>query len=312
MVRLPLSLRTAAGWLYLSKNQYLPLINWNCSHPDTFPSESTNNPPVMPRDPENKPNQRDRMTLIVFLQPRCFLLYFHVCTFYSSSPPEWCCQISRCGSFLPSYLLSSLGVVPGWCVSSVIPSSWNRDICGHVPRLTDGCSAREMEPVHRARKVGETQTACSDLLNHSHCSSLLHRENLSGSIRSLLGFDFICFSCGRGLCEPFRLISLIVLMSEQEKNKSQAVLVASKYLSSLGNRAESEAWVHIQDEFLLLLVLCPFPHCFPHANKGPFWCPLCLLWPGQAFQLWWFASQLMSASPSNLSGVEKACQRTLV
>lgn len=58
-------------------------------------------------------------------------------------------------------------------------------------------------------------------------------------------------------------------MWEQEKNKSQAVLVASKYLSSLGNRAESEAWVHIQDEFLLLLVLCPFPHCFPHANKVP-------------------------------------------
>lgn len=133
------------------------------------------------------------MTLIVFPQPRCFLLYFHVCAFYSSSPPERRCLVSRCGPFLPSYLLSSLGVVPGWCVSSVIPSSWNKDICGHEPRLTDGCSAREMEPIHRARKVGETQTAHSDLLNHRHHSGSLHRENLSGSIRSLLGFDFICF-----------------------------------------------------------------------------------------------------------------------
>lgn len=42
-----------------------------------------------------------------------------------------------------------------------------------------------------------------------------------------------------------------------KKKNSQAVLVASKYLSSLGNRAESEAWVHIQDEFLFLLVLSP-------------------------------------------------------
>lgn len=148
----------------------------------------------MPWDSENKPIQRDRMTLIVFLQPRCFLLYFHVCRFYSSSPPEWCCQISRCGSFLPSYLLSSLGVVPGCCVSSIIPSSWNRDICGHEPRLTDVCSAREMEPIHRARRVGETQTACSVLLNHSQWLGLPHRENLSGSIRFLLGLDFICFS----------------------------------------------------------------------------------------------------------------------
>lgn len=93
------------------------------------------------------------MTLIVLLQPRRFLLYFHVCSFYSSSP-EGLCQISRCGSFLPSYPLSSFGVVPGSCVSSIIPSSWNIGICGHEPRLTDGCSAREMEPIHRARKAG--------------------------------------------------------------------------------------------------------------------------------------------------------------
>lgn len=158
-----------------------------------FPSESTINPPVMPWDLENKPNQRDRITLTVFLQPRCFLLYFHVRIFYSSSPPEWCCQISRCGSFLPSYLLSSLGVVPGCCVSSIIPSSWNRDICGHEPRLTDVRSAREMEPIHRARKTGETQTARSVLLNHRQWSGSLHRETLSGSIRSFFGFRFYLF-----------------------------------------------------------------------------------------------------------------------
>lgn len=100
------------------------------------------------------------MTLIVFLQSRHFLLYFHVCSFYSSTP-EWLCQISRCGSFLPSYPLSSFGVAPGSCVSSIIPSSWNIGICGHEPRLTDGCSAQEMEPIHWAHKVGSgaTQTA---------------------------------------------------------------------------------------------------------------------------------------------------------
>lgn len=135
------------------------------------------------------------MTLIVFLQPRHFLLYFHVCSFYSSSP-EWLCQISRCGSFLPSYPLSSVGVVPGSCLPSIISSSWNIGICGHEPRLTDGFSAREAELIHRARKVGSgaTQTALGDLVNHSHCLGFLHRENPSGSIRSQLGLGFICFS----------------------------------------------------------------------------------------------------------------------
>lgn len=116
----------------------------------------------------------------------------------------------------------------------------------------------EMEPIHRARKVGSGAKPKQLSVISSITVSVwafLHRENPSGSIRSQLGLDFICFSIVAGASESFRLISHIVLM--WEKKKSQAVLVASKYLSSLGNRAESEAWVHIQDEFLFLLVLSP-------------------------------------------------------
>lgn len=154
--------------------------------------------------------------------------------------------------FLPSYPLSSFGVVPGSCVSSIIPSSWNIGICGHGPRLTDGCSC----PGNGARSPGSGANPNSSRWSRQSRSpflGFLHRENL---VRSQLGLDFICFSRVAGASGSFRMISLIVLMWKKKKN-SQAVLVASKYLSSLGNRAESEAWVHIQDEFLFLLVLSP-------------------------------------------------------
>lgn len=154
------------------------------------------------------------MTLIVLLQARRFLLYFHVCSFYSSSP-EGLCQISRCGSFLPSYPLSSFGVVPGSCVSSIIPSSWN---IRHLRARTEAdrwllCPGNGTHSPGSPSGLGEqTQTALGDLVNHGHRLGFLHRENPSGSIRSQLGLDFICFSIVAGASESFRMISLIVLM----------------------------------------------------------------------------------------------------
>lgn len=48
----------------------------------------------------------------------------------------------------------------------------------------------------------------------------------------------------------------------------------SKYLGSLGNRAEAEALVHIQEELPLVLALCLPPCCSPHSHKGLQQCPL--------------------------------------
>lgn len=172
----------------------LPLINWNCSHPDIFLFESTNNPPVMPWDPENKPIQRDRMTLIVFSSPD---VSYCISMFAYSIPahhPSGAVRFLGVALSFPRTYSAAWVLFQAIACPSIIPSSWTRDMCGYEPRLTDVCSAREMEPIHRACKMGETQTARSVLLNHSHWSGLLHRENLSGSIRSLLGLDFICFS----------------------------------------------------------------------------------------------------------------------
>lgn len=105
-----------------------------------------------------------------------FQLFPHVCPL-----PQWLRHISRCGPFLPSCPLSSLSVVPGWYMSSVIPSSWNIGICGHGQKLTDGFSAWEMKPIHQAVKVGSgaNQTAHGDLVAHSHFTSpLIEREPL--------------------------------------------------------------------------------------------------------------------------------------
>lgn len=158
------------------------------------------------------------MTLIVFLQPRHFLLYFHVCSFYSNSP-EWLCQISRCGSFLPSYPLSRFGVVPGLCVSSIIPSSWNIGICGGELRLTDGCSAQEMEAIHRARKVvsGSTQTVNSSIMV-SAWAFFTERTRLAQSDPNWVQILFV-FPCGGGRWIHLRLISFIVLMWKKKKKK---------------------------------------------------------------------------------------------
>lgn len=50
--------------------------------------------------------------------------------------------------------------------------------------------------------------------------------------------------------------------------------VKSKYLHALGNSAEAEALVHIQDDFPLPLVSRLPPHCSLHPHKGFNSCPL--------------------------------------
>lgn len=189
----------------------------------------------------------------------------------------------------PAGIKTSVGINQGWQMAA-LPRKWN-PFTGH------------------AKWEKPKQLSVISSITVTIWAHFTERTCLAQSDPYWVSILFV-FAGGRSLSESFRLISLIVLMWEKEEKKSPAVLVASKYLSSLGNGAESEVWVHIQDEFLLLLVLCPFPHCFPHANKGPFWCPLFLFWPGQEFQLCWFASQLTSASPSNLSWVEKGCHCT--
>lgn len=130
------------------------------------------------------------MTLIVLLRPDvsyCISMFAH------SIPAHQRGSVRFLGValFLPSYPLSSFGVVPGSCVSSIIPSSWNIGICGHGPRLTDGCSAREMEPVHRARE--QTQTALGDLVNHGHRFGLPSQREPFWLNQIPIGFRFHLF-----------------------------------------------------------------------------------------------------------------------